>query len=111
MTPRSGTGPGASSLCPSTDAPWAEVAPRGVSRNNLSMTQPGREVAMNAYETSATVEDRGRIQVVGVLFAAGTLVEVTISPKVSLAGEDGQALAAARARMRELFSTVKGFRV
>jgi hypothetical protein len=36
---------------------------------------------MNTYETSATVEDQGRVQVVGVPFAAGTQVEVTISPK------------------------------
>jgi hypothetical protein len=36
---------------------------------------------MNTYETSATVEDQGRVQVVGVPFAAGTQVEVSISPK------------------------------
>ena len=36
---------------------------------------------MNSYETSATVEDQGRIQVSGVPFAAGTQVQVTISPK------------------------------
>ena len=36
---------------------------------------------MNIYETSATVEDQGRVQIVGVPFAAGTQVEITISPK------------------------------
>jgi hypothetical protein len=36
---------------------------------------------MNTYETSATVEDQGRVQVVGVPFAAGTQVQVTIRPK------------------------------
>jgi hypothetical protein len=42
---------------------------------------------MNSYETSATVEDQGRVQVVGVPFAAGTQVEVTISPKRRTAEE------------------------
>lgn len=36
---------------------------------------------MNTYETSATVEGEGRVEVVGVPFAAGTEVEMTISPK------------------------------
>jgi hypothetical protein len=36
---------------------------------------------MSTYETSATVEEQGRVQVVGVPFAAGTEVQVTISPK------------------------------
>jgi hypothetical protein len=42
---------------------------------------------MNTYETSATVEEQGRVQVVGVPFAAGTQVQVTISPK-RLAAEE-----------------------
>jgi hypothetical protein len=42
---------------------------------------------MKAYETSATVEDEGRVQVVGVPFAAGTQVQVMISPK-RLSGEE-----------------------
>jgi len=42
---------------------------------------------MNSYETSATVEDQGRVQVVGVPFAAGTQVQVTISPKRASAAE------------------------
>ena len=36
---------------------------------------------MSAFETSATVQERGRVQVAGVPFAPGTEVEVTISPK------------------------------
>jgi hypothetical protein len=36
---------------------------------------------MNTYETSATVEDQGQVRVVGVPFAPGTEVEVTITPK------------------------------
>ncbi len=36
---------------------------------------------MSTYETSATVEEQGRVQVVGVPFTAGTQVQVTISPK------------------------------
>lgn len=36
---------------------------------------------MATYETSATVEDQGRVQVVGVPFAAGTQVDISISPK------------------------------
>lgn len=42
---------------------------------------------MNTYETSATVEEQGRVQLVGLPFAAGTQVQVTISSK-QLAGED-----------------------
>ena len=37
---------------------------------------------MSNYETSATVEEHGRVLVAGVPFAPGTEVEVTISPKV-----------------------------
>lgn len=36
---------------------------------------------MEPYETSATVEDRGQVRVVGVPFAPGTEVAVTISPR------------------------------
>ena len=36
---------------------------------------------MKTYETSATVEDQGRILVAGVPFAPGTEVEISISPK------------------------------
>jgi hypothetical protein len=42
---------------------------------------------MNSYETSATVEEQGRVLVAGVPFAPGTEVEVSISPK-RLAGEE-----------------------
>jgi hypothetical protein len=69
---------------------------------------------MKTYETSATVEDQGQIHVAGVPFAPGTEVEVTISPKQRSEGEappsEDAALVASRARMRELFRTVKGFR-
>jgi hypothetical protein len=67
-----------------------------------------------SYETSATVEDHGQVRVVGVPFAPGTEVEVTISPKLSredqLTRPQAEALAASRDRMRELFRTIKGFR-
>jgi hypothetical protein len=42
---------------------------------------------MNAYETSATVEPQGDIRLVGVPFAPGTEVEVTVSPKRKSAEE------------------------
>ncbi len=35
---------------------------------------------MNAYETSATVEEQGQVRVAGVPFAPGTEVSVTITP-------------------------------
>jgi hypothetical protein len=69
---------------------------------------------MKAFETSATVEQQGRVFLAGVPFAPGTEVDVTISPKLGSAAEvtraDEAAIAAARERMRELFRTVKGFR-
>ena len=69
---------------------------------------------MNTYETSATVEDQGQIRVTGVPFAPGTEVEISISPKLRSEQEvmtpDDEALAASRARMRELFHTITGFR-
>jgi hypothetical protein len=69
---------------------------------------------MKAYETSATVEEQGRIQVAGVPFAPGTEVEITISPKQSpdegAASQENAAMVAARDRMRELFQSIKGFR-
>jgi hypothetical protein len=74
-----------------------------------------RAMTMKSYETTGTVEVQGRVQVVGVPFAAGTEVEITISPKDctddALTKANGQTLAAARARMQELFATVKGFRM
>ncbi len=36
---------------------------------------------MQSYETSATVEPNGQVHLAGVPFAAGTEVEVIISPK------------------------------
>lgn len=69
---------------------------------------------MNTYETYATVEDQGRLEVIGVPFATGTEVQITVSPKprakVEIAPTDDEALAAARNRLRELFAAIKGFR-
>ena len=69
---------------------------------------------MKTFETSATVQEQGRVLVAGVPFAPGTEVEITISPKRrsddQLTPRDDKALAAARERMRELFRTIKGFR-
>jgi hypothetical protein len=67
--------------------------------------------SMRAYKTSATVKEQGDIQLVGVPFAPGTEVEVTISPKQSSCeAVDSQVIIAARDRMRELFQSIKGFR-
>ena len=40
-----------------------------------------------SYETTATVAGQGRVELVGVPFAAGTEVEVSISPKRRSADE------------------------
>jgi hypothetical protein len=64
---------------------------------------------MNTFETTATVAEHGQVRLTGVPFAAGTEVEVTISPRV-MTPPDDEALAAARDRMRELFGTIMGFR-
>jgi hypothetical protein len=73
------------------------------------------ETNMKTFETSATVEDQGQIRLAGVPFAPGTEVEITISPKVRSEDEvtnpDDEALAGSRERMRELFRTIKGFRM
>jgi hypothetical protein len=39
---------------------------------------------MNAYETSATVEEQGQLNLAGLPFAPGTEVEITIRPKARL---------------------------
>ena len=69
---------------------------------------------MSTFETSAIVEEHGRILVAGVPFAPGTEVAVTISAKVRPEGEvtspEDRDLDAARDRMRELFRSIKGFR-
>ena len=68
---------------------------------------------MSAFETSATVEEDGRLLLAGVPFAPGTEVDVKISPKLPARDQgpapDDAALAAARERMRELFRTIQGF--
>ena len=70
---------------------------------------------MNSFETSAIVGDQGQVRIAGVPFAKGTQVQISISPKVrtepASAEADDQTLAAARARMKELFRTVRGFRM
>jgi hypothetical protein len=69
---------------------------------------------MNSFEASATVGEQGQVVVTGVPFEPGTVVEVTISLKAARLGEQVPSpsdLSAARDRMRELFQTVKGFRM
>jgi hypothetical protein len=69
---------------------------------------------MNSYETSATVDEQGRVLITGVPFAPGTEVDITITPKRQSEDErtssDDPILVAARARMRKLFGTIKEFR-
>ena len=69
---------------------------------------------IKTYETSATVEDQGRVLLAGVPLAPGTEVDVAISPKTfpeeEVTNPDEVALAAARDRVRELIRTVTGFR-
>jgi hypothetical protein len=67
---------------------------------------------MSRFETSATVEEQGRVLIAGVPFAPGTEVDVRISPKAppQRATVDDEGLAAARDRMEQLFGRIKGFR-
>lgn len=69
---------------------------------------------MQTYETCTIVEDAGQVHLAGLPFAPGTQVDVSISPKrpsqEPIPVADDRALVAVRARMRELFRTVKGFR-
>ena len=69
---------------------------------------------MNTYQTFARVKDEGRIEVIDVPFAAGTEVQIAISPKcqagIEMTSLDDAALDAARDRMRQLFRTINGFR-
>jgi hypothetical protein len=57
---------------------------------------------MNAYETTATVEDQGQVRVQGVPFAPGTEVKITIKP----AHNGEQASVAAADRAAQLFATL-----
>jgi hypothetical protein len=70
---------------------------------------------MSTFETTATVQEQGRVLVAGVPFASGTEVEITMNPKVrsedDVTPADDAALAARRARMQELFRTIQGFRM
>ena len=69
---------------------------------------------MHTFETFATVNDQGRVEIIGVPFAAGTEVQITISLKppahMETTPQDDEAIAAARERLRELFRTSQGFR-
>lgn len=56
---------------------------------------------MKAYETSATVDADGQLRVSGVPFAAGTQVEVTISPKRRSAEEFAAAWQRVTAQLRD----------
>ncbi len=58
---------------------------------------------MKTYETTATVESQGQVRVIGVPFAPGTEVEVTVRQKA--AGETNPK--EARAPMRDLFARVR----
>jgi hypothetical protein len=61
---------------------------------------------MNTFETSATVEEQGRVLVAGVPFAPGTQVEVTIR-ELADAKKQSATLDEGRARMRDLFAQVR----
>jgi hypothetical protein len=60
------------------------------------------------------VDEQGRVLITGVPFAPGTEVDITISPILQsedeMTASDDPILVAARARMRELFGTIKEFR-
>ena len=57
---------------------------------------------MKAFETSTTVQPHGDIRVVGVPFAPGTEVEVTISPKRKSAADFAEAWQRVTAELRQL---------
>ena len=67
---------------------------------------------MNAYETTATVNEQGQVHLAGLPFGPGTEVEVKISRKPASQTEsaDDAAWTVARHRMRELFANTQGFR-
>ena len=57
---------------------------------------------MKAFETSTTVQPQGDVRVVGVPFAPGTEVEVTISPKRKSADDFAAAWQRVTAELRQL---------
>jgi hypothetical protein len=65
---------------------------------------------MSSFETSATVGEQGELRMEGLPFAPGTQVNVTISSTTAAEVAEAEDLAQRRARMQELFRTVKGFR-
>jgi hypothetical protein len=63
---------------------------------------------MNTFETTAIVEEQGRIHVADVPFAPGTEVEVTVREKVAAdAAYPPVNLEEGRRRMKELFARVR----
>ncbi|CAN5489287.1 hypothetical protein BH10PLA2_BH10PLA2_07970 [soil metagenome] len=69
---------------------------------------------MSDFQQLATVDADGQIVLNELPFAPGTEVEITITTKEfssdNFAGQEDDGLAAARAKMRDLFRTTKGFR-
>lgn len=57
---------------------------------------------MKSFETSTTVQPQGDIRVIGVPFAPGTEVEVTISPKRRSAAEFAEAWRQVTNELRQL---------
>jgi hypothetical protein len=57
---------------------------------------------MKTFETSVTVQPQGDVRVVGVPFAPGTEVEVTISAKRKSAAEFAEAWKRVTAELRQL---------
>jgi hypothetical protein len=67
---------------------------------------------MNTYETSATVGEQGRVQVVGVPFLAGTQVEITIRPKQAAREDSAKSASAAHPQGSEdIFAEMQPFMV
>jgi hypothetical protein len=64
---------------------------------------------MNTYETSARVEEQGQVRIVGVPFAPGTEVKVSICEKAApVPTAEAKKPEDAPARMSELFAQVRG---
>ena len=62
---------------------------------------------MNAYETTATVNEQGQVHLAGLPFDPGTEVRVTVNPSPDATAEAAK-LDEARARMRDLFARLRG---
>jgi hypothetical protein len=67
------------------------------------------QVAMNTFETSATVQDDGQVHLAGIPFAPGTEVTISIREKSeSDSAAQERELKEAGARARELFAKLQG---